>query len=59
MLHSGADLAVVDSDFRRVSIELDPDGELWVALPWSLDSLEAGGYLVKLSWDTFGMDGLN
>jgi len=53
------DLAVVDSTFRVVSIDLETLGELVVGLPWSLDYPGLGAHTVLLSWERFGMDGLN
>jgi len=60
LIESGiCDLVVADSTFRVVSIDLESIGELTVALPLSLDYPRAGARLLRLNWDTFGMDGLN
>ena len=53
------DLAVVDLTFRVVSIDLMAIGELSVGLPWSLDYPGLGARTVLLSWESFGMSGLN
>lgn len=53
------DLAVVDSTFRVVSINLEVTGDLLLGLPWSLDYPDLGAHTVLLSWDTFGENGLN
>lgn len=55
---SECDLRVVDSTFRLVSVELQPDGELWVWLPLSLGSTNTGGYIHAVTLDTFGKTGL-
>ncbi len=53
------DLAVVDSTFRVVSVDLMVIGELSVGLPWSLDYPLLGARTVLLSWESFGAHGLN
>ena len=57
--YSQCDLRVVDSTFQPVSIELTPDGELWVWLPWSLASRNRGGFIHEVTWESFGETGLN
>ena len=57
--HLDCDLTVEDSIFRLVSVELQPDGELWVWLPLSLGSLSDLGSIYRVTLGTFGMAGLN
>jgi hypothetical protein len=57
--YSGCVLAVADSTFRVVSIDLDKIGELSVLLPWSLDYPSPGVHTHLVSWELFGMNGLN
>ena len=56
---SQCDLRVVDSIFRLVSVDMEPDGELWVWLPLSLDYPNTGGFIHAVTWDTFGISGLD
>lgn len=53
------DLAVADSSFRVVSIDLATIGSVTVAYPWSLASAIPGVHLHVVSWEYFGADGLN
>lgn len=53
------DLAVVDSVFRVISIDLEVTGAVTVGLPWRLDYPQLGARILTLSWESFGMDGLN
>ena len=57
--YSQCDLEVVDSIFRVCSVEILPGGELWVWLPLSLDYPSTGGRIHRLTWELFGMSGLN
>lgn len=59
MKRFGCDAVVVDSEFRRVQIELETIGEFWVGVPWTLDYPSRGFWVLVLSWDTFGENGLN
>jgi hypothetical protein len=52
--YSGCVLAVVDSTFKVVSVDLERIGTLSVLLPWSLDYPTH-----EVSWESFGMSGLN
>lgn len=56
---SGCVLAVADSTFKVVSVDLDRIGTLSVLLPWSLDYPSIGVHTHEVSWELFGMTGLN
>lgn len=53
------DLAVGSLDFTVVTIDLDRIGELTVAYPYHPDYPDLGAVLHVLSWESFGMEGLN
>lgn len=53
----GCDLAVVDSSFMEVSIDLEVIGELSVGLPFSLEYPSLGFWVWTLV--EFGEDGIN
>ena len=57
--YRGGVLAVADSTFRALSIDLETIGELSVLLPWSLAYPEAPVCSHEVSWSTFGASGLN
>ena len=57
--YSGDVLAVADSTFRVVSIDLDKIGELSVLLPWTLDYPNGPVCSHAVNWEYFGINGLN
>lgn len=58
--YSGCVLAVADSTFRVVSVDLERiGGALTVLLPWSLDYPDLGAHTHEVSWESFGATGLN
>lgn len=57
--YSECDLKVEDSIFRLVSVELRPDGELWVWLPWILGYPNLGGFIYAVSSESFGKNALD
>ena len=57
--YRGAVLAVADSTFRALSIDLETIGELSVLLPWSLEYPRGPVCSHAVNWNTFGASGLN